>query len=360
MTRGYNFGAGPATLPQELLERAKDELLDWNNQGMSVMEVSHRAKSFMDLMQSMESNLRQLLTIPDNYSVLFLTAPARLQFAMIPLNLLAQNESGDYLVTGTWSKMAFDEAQKLKKAHCVATGESQNFLHVPDRATWQVSHNAKYFYYTPNETITGLAIDEVPDVGDVPIVADMTSCLLSRPIDVSQFGLIFAGAQKNIAPAGLTIVIVRNDLIKKSNEPLATMLDYKTHLDNQSLYATPSSFTCYMAALMFEWLQNQGGVDAQYKRNNEKASMLYEFIDNNAFYHCPIERAHRSIMNVAFTLKDKRLDSLFLEQAKVHGLLALKGHRSVGGMRASIYNAMPIEGVRALIKFMGEFARQNG
>jgi phosphoserine aminotransferase len=360
MTRGYNFGAGPATLPQEILTRAQSELLNWDGQGMSVMEISHRSKAYMALMEKIETNLRQLLAIPDNYHVFFISTPARVQFAMIPLNLLDDNECGDYLVTGTWSKMAYQEAQKLKKAHCVASGEQSRFLKVPDQSTWTFNDESNYFYYCPNETITGLAIDELQGCGDVPVVADMTSCLLSRPIDVSRYGLIFAGAQKNIAPAGLTIVIVRDDLVSDKAKAIPTMLDYKTHRDNASLYATPASLTCYMAGLMFEWLQNQGGVDAIYHQNVKKATMLYEFIDGCDMYTCPIEQNNRSIMNVAFTLKDDALDALFLEKAKANGLLALKGHRSVGGMRASIYNAMPEKGVLALIEIMNAFATEHG
>lgn len=355
MTRGYNFGAGPATLPQEIMTQAQQELLDWEGQGMSVMEISHRSDAFESLLQQAETDLRQLLTIPDNYHVLFINGSARTQFAMMPMNCLLPNQSADYLVTGTWSKMAYEEADKLACANLVASGHDANFLAVPSEESWVLSDEAAYFYYTPNETITGLAINQLPSKVKVPVIADMTSCFLSQPIDVTQFGAIIAGSQKNIGPAGMTVVIIRDDLLVQSDTPIPTMLDYRTHIDSQSMYATPATFNCYMAGLMFKWLLKQGGVSAIAEINQRKAKKLYDSINTSDFYDCPIAEENRSVMNVAFTLQDPSLDAEFLAQAAANNLLALKGHRSVGGMRASIYNSMPESGVDALIDFMASF-----
>lgn len=356
MTRGYNFGAGPATLPQAVMERAQAELLDWNGQGMSVMEISHRSEAFLTLLNQTEQDLRQLLAIPESYRVLFINGAARTQFSMIPMNFLAKEARADYLVTGTWSKMAYQEAGKLAYANLVADGKGLNYLGVPEVSTWKLSDEAAYFYYTPNETITGVAIERLPDIVKVPVIVDMTSCLLSQPIDVSRYGLIFAGFQKNIGPAGMTVVIMREELLTETPYPLPTMMDYRTYIESNSCYATPATFNCYMAGMMFQWLLSQGGLAAVERGNRRKAAKLYQYIDASDFYHCPVPSKDRSMMNVAFKLHDEALNTEFLTEAKAHQLLALKGHRSVGGMRASIYNAMPESGVDALLAFMVHFA----
>lgn len=356
MARGYNFGAGPATLPQAVLEQAQQELLDWQGQGMSVMEISHRSEAFEQLLEQAQQDLRQLMAIPDNYKVLFINGSGRQHFAMVPMNLLTPSDSADYLVTGTWSKMAYAEANRVARANLVATGAQANFLAVPEQSSWQLNDDANYFYFTPNETITGLAIDNIPSQVNVPVVADMTSCILSRRINVADYGVIFAGSQKNIGPAGLAIVIINEALLRDDTSSIATMMDYRTHIDNRSLYATPATFNCYMAGLMFKWLLNKGGIEAMEVINRRKAKKLYDYLEASDFYHCPIAYENRSIMNAAFVLKDDSRDQEFLSKAKEHGLLALKGHRSVGGMRASIYNSMPEEGVDALIDFMKQFA----
>ncbi len=354
-SRVYNFGAGPATLPESLLTEARDELLDWQGLGMSVMELSHRDKHFTDLLSEAEHDLRELLSIPKNYRVIFLGTPARFQFVMVAMNFLVNR--ADYLISGTWSKMAFNEATKIGSANLCASNADSNYLALPKG--FEVSPLTDYLYYTPNETLTGLKINSLPDFGAVPIVADMTSCILSEPVDVNNFGLIFAGSQKNIAPAGLSLVIVADSLLEKARTGLPSYLDYRVHVKNGSNYATPPSFTVYMAYKMFKWLKAKGGVESMAKLNQEKASLLYQCIDEQDFYHCPIEKEARSMMNVAFRLADDTLNDKFLALAKQRGLVALKGHRSIGGMRASIYNAMPIEGVRLLCDFMKEFAQSE-
>ena len=359
MTRPYNFSAGPAVLPEPVLQRAREEMLDWQGCGMSVMEMSHRGKEFMSIASQAESDLRELLSIPANYKVLFLQGGASLQFAMVPLNLLRGKSSADYLNTGSWSKKAIKEAQKFAQVNIAASSEAQNFTTVPPRADWQCDSNAAYLHYTHNETIGGLEFAEIPDVS-VPLVSDMSSTLLSRPLDVSRFGLIYAGAQKNIGPAGLTIVIVREDLIGQAATGTPSMLDYKVHADAESMNNTPPTYAWYMAGLVFQWIKGLGGLAAMAQRNRAKADLLYGFIDQSGFYNNPVEPPYRSWMNVPFTLVDAKLDETFLKEAKAAGLLTLKGHRSVGGMRASIYNAMPIEGVQALVDFMAEFQRRYG
>ncbi len=354
--RPYNFGAGPATLPEPILLEAQAELLNWQDHGMSILEIGHRTREFEQLIQEAEADLRDLLTIPDHYHVLFLGGAARTQFAMVPMNLISPTQRAGYLISGVWSSMAYDEARKLKSAYCIASSGNHGFRHTPDPNTWQLRDNTAYVYYTPNETVNGIQFADVPQTGDIPLIADMTSCLLSEPIDVSKFGLIFAGAQKNIAPAGLTLVIVRADLLAARNEiPMPTMLDYRTHATHQSLYATPPVFNCYMAAKMFKWIKAQGGVHALHQMNREKAAKLYEYIDASADYYCPIEPNSRSLMNVCFALTKPELEDTFLAQANRQGLCALKGHRLVGGLRASLYNAMPMAGVDALIAFMQDF-----
>ena len=357
----YNFSAGPAVLPHEVLLQAKEELLDWHGSGMSVMEMSHRGKEFMGIAAQAEQDLRDLLAIPANYKVLFLQGGAHLQFAMIPLNLLRGKASADYVNTGEWSKKAIGEAKKFCDVNVVANNADRNFSYVPAFNTWKLDPKAAYVHYTSNETIGGVEFNWVPDVGAVPLVADMSSHILSRPMDVSKYGLIYAGAQKNIGPAGLCIVIVREDLIGHAYPGIPTMLDYKTHAENDSMYNTPPTYGIYMAGLVFQWLKRNGGLAAMEKVNMAKAKLLYDAIDTSSgFYHCPVTVSDRSRMNVPFTLKDNVLDSEFLKQADANGLLQLKGHRSVGGMRASIYNAMPLAGVQALVSFMNDFALKKG
>jgi len=356
----YNFSAGPAVLPKAVLQQAQAELPDWHGSGMSVMEMSHRGKEYMGIHAQAEADLRELLGIPSNYKVLFLQGGAHLQFSMIPLNLLRGKTSVDYVYTGEWSKKAIGEAKKFSSVNVVTDNKDKNCSYVPAFDTWQRDPNAAYLHYTPNETIGGVEFNWIPETGDVPLVADMSSNILSRAIDVSKFGLIYAGAQKNIGPAGLTLVIVREDLIGQVAAGTPTMLDYKTHADNDSMYNTPPTFAIYMAGLVFQWLKSNGGIAAMERANIEKANLLYAAIDaSNGFYNCPVNLADRSRMNVPFTLRDAALDGDFLKQAEARGLLQLKGHRSVGGMRASIYNAMPLEGVQALVEFMNEFARSK-
>ena len=363
----YNFSAGPAVLPKEVLQQAQAEMLDWHGSGMSVMEMSHRGKEYMGIQAQAEADLRELMGIPANYKVLFLQGGASQQFAMIPMNLLRGKKSADYLNTGEWSKKAINEAKKFGNVNVVATGADKDFSYIPASNTWRRDTNAAYLHYTPNETIGGVEFNWLPDVGVVPLVADMSSCILSRPVDVSKFGLIYAGSQKNIGPAGLTIVIVREDLIGVVLPGTPTMLDYKTHADNDSMYNTPPTYGIYIAGLVFQMLKRNGGLAAMEKINIAKARLLYDTIDaSDGFYNCPVAVSDRSRMNVPFTLKNtgtlknNTLDGDFLKQADAQGLLQLKGHRSVGGMRASIYNAMPLAGVQALVSFMNEFRKHHG
>lgn len=359
MSRVFNFSAGPAALPLEVLEQAREDLPDWFGSGMSVMEISHRSKAFMAVAETAEANLRDLLGISDDYAVLFLQGGATMQFALVPMNLSAPGDTVDYLLTGSWSNKALKEAKLVRAAAVVADGAESNYTDVPDRQTWTCNPGAAYFHYTPNETIGGLEIHETPDVGDVPIVADMSSTILSRPIDVGRFGVIYAGAQKNIGPAGLTIVIIRRDLLDRAPADLPNIMRYKSQADNGSMLNTPPTFAWYLAGLVFEWLKRKGGLQAMGQANRRKAELLYRAIDESDFYSNPVATAYRSWMNVPFVLADAALDAEFLEQAEAAGLANLKGHRSVGGMRASIYNAMPEEGIRALIGFMSEFERVN-
>jgi len=360
MERIYNFSAGPAMLPHEVLEQARDEMLNWQGSGMSVMEMSHRGKEFMGIAAQAEADLRELLAIPANYKVLFLQGGASAQFAMVPMNLLRGKASADYVNTGEWSKKAIKEAKKYCTVNVVASSEDANFSYAPTQDKWSLNKDAAFVHYTPNETIGGVEFNWVPDTGSVPLVADMSSNILSRPIDISKFGLIYAGAQKNIGPAGLTIVIVRDDLIGETVAGTPTMLDYKIHADNESMYNTPPTYAMYIAGLVFKLLKRKGGLAEMEKMNIAKANLLYDCLDSTDFYNCPNARADRSRMNVPFTLKDAALDEDFLKQAKARNMVQLKGHRSVGGMRASIYNAMPIEGVKALVGFMKEFEKSHG
>ena len=360
MSKVYNFSAGPAVLPAEVLERARDELVDWHGSSMSVMEMSHRGKEFMSIAKKAEADLRELMKIPDNYKVLFLQGGASSQFAMAPINLLRGKNKADYIWTGAWGKKAIAEAKRYCDVNVAASSEAEKFTTIPDPADWSLDSEAAYVHYTPNETIGGVEFHWIPDVGDVPLVADMSSTILSRPLDVSQYGVIYAGAQKNIGPAGLTVVIVRDDLIGQPVENQPVMFDYATHANNDSMYNTPPTYGWYLAGLVFEWLKEKGGLEAISMINHRKASALYKTIDTSDFYSNPVDPDCRSWMNVPFTLADPELDTTFLEEAKQEGLVSLKGHRSVGGMRASIYNAMPEEGVAALIDFMGEFEKRHG
>ncbi|MBA2711061.1 MAG: 3-phosphoserine/phosphohydroxythreonine transaminase [Tatlockia sp.] len=359
MTRGFNFGAGPSMLPDSILTEVQNELLDWQHLGMSVLEIGHRSAPFTDMMQETEHLLRELLAIPNNYHVLFLSGAARAQFAMIPMNFLAKGEQAGYLITGIWSNLAYQEAFRLKEAYCITNGEKNGFTFIPAYEEWQIKKNSRYVYYTPNETVNGVRFVNPPKLSGTPLIADMTSCLLTEPINIDDFGLIFAGAQKNIANAGLTIVIVSEELLSTiSNEKIPTMFDYRTHSSTHSSYATLPTFNCYLANKMFRWIKNQGGVKALYQINRQKAELIYNCLDNSDFYYCQIEKEARSLVNVCFTLNNSTYENLFLEEAKAKGLFSLKGHRSVGGLRASMYNAMPLEGAERLAEFMTDFARK--
>ncbi|MGV6825571.1 MAG: 3-phosphoserine/phosphohydroxythreonine transaminase [bacterium] len=358
MSRVFNFSAGPATLPLAVLEQAQQELVDWQGSGMSVMEMSHRGKEFMSIAAQAEADLRELMAIPDNYKVLFLQGGASSQFAMVPLNLMGANGKADYFNTGSWSKKAIAEAKRYGDVHVAADTSADFKAPAADEINW--SGSADFIHYTPNETIQGVEFPYIPSNGDVPVVADMSSTILSRPVDINEFGIIYAGAQKNIGPAGLTIVIVRDDLIGNAAENTPAMLNYQTHADNDSMYNTPPTYSWYLAGLVFSWLKNQGGLAAIAEINARKAGLLYDAIDASDFYANPVAPECRSWMNVPFTLANADLDGLFLEQAAELGLKTLKGHRSVGGMRASIYNAMPEEGVQALVEFMADFEKNNG
>ncbi len=362
MSRVFNFSAGPAMLPEAVLLRAQEEMADWNGSGMSVMEMSHRGKEFMSIAQQAEADLRELMAIPDNYKVLFLQGGASSQFAMVPMNLLRGKAGADYIKTGSWGKKAIAEA----KRYCAVTvaadssAESGKFTFAPAQADLQLDAGAAYVHYTPNETIEGVEFPTIPETNGVPLVADMSSTILSRPVDVNRFGIIYAGAQKNVGPAGLTLCIVRDDLIGEVLEGAPTMFDYKTHADNDSMYNTPPTYAWYLAGLVFQWLKEQGGLAGMGAINQRKATKLYAAIDGSDFYANPVEPSCRSWMNVPFTLANADLDKAFLDGAAKAGLTTLKGHRSVGGMRASIYNAMPEAGVDALVEFMAEFERTQG
>ena len=361
MAKVYNFSAGPAVLPHAVLAEAQSEMLDWHGSGMCVMEMSHRGKEFMEIIHDAEHDLRELMQIPKNYKVLFLQGGASLQFAMLPLNLLGDKKSIDVVNTGHWSKLAIKEAKRYANVNVVASSEDRNFTYVPAEETWQRDPDAAYLHYTSNETIGGLQFPFIPSSANgVPLVCDMSSDFLSREVDVSQFGLIYAGAQKNIGPSGLTVVIVREDLLGKALPSTPTMLNYQVHADADSMYNTPATYPVYIAGLVFKWLRELGGIKGMAARNDEKAGLLYHAIESsNGFYYSTVDAPFRSKMNVVFRLKDESLEDTFLSEAKKNGLVQLKGHRAVGGMRASIYNAMPIEGVKALVSFMMDFARQH-
>ena len=360
MERIFNFSAGPAALPQEVLELARDELVNWHGCGMSVMEMSHRGKEYMGIQAEAEADLRELLGIRPNYKVLFLQGGASSQFAMVPMNLLRGKAPADYLNTGEWSKKAIKEAKKYGAVNIVASSEDKNFSYAPTQELWKLDPNAAYVHYTSNETIGGVEIFWTPQTGNVPLVADMSSHILSRPIDVSKFGLIYFGAQKNVGPAGLTIVIVRDDLIGQTVKGTPTMFDYQIQAEADSMYNTPPTYAVYIAGLVFKMLKAKGGLAAMEKTNRAKAQLLYDALDASNFFKSPVARENRSLMNIPFTLKDEALDEEFLKAAKARGMVQLKGHRSVGGMRASIYNAMPIAGVQTLVDLMKDFEKQHG
>ena len=359
MDRIFNFSAGPATLPLEVLETARDELTNWHGSGMSVMEMSHRGKEYMSIHAEAEADLRTLLGIPANYKVLFLQGGATAQFAMVPMNLLRGKAAADYLNTGEWSKKAIKEAKKFGQVNIVASSEDRNFSYAPAFSTWTLDPNAAYVHITSNETIGGVEIFDTPDTGNVPLVADMSSNILSRPIDVSKYGLIYAGAQKNIGPAGVTVVIVREDLLGQTVPGTPTVFDYKVQAEAESMYNTPPTYGIYIAGLVFKHLLAKGGLVAMEAQNRAKAKLIYDLLDASSLYQSPVALENRSLMNIPFTLKDAALDEDFLKQAKAAGLAQLKGHKSVGGMRASIYNAMPVEGVQALVAFMKDFEKSH-
>jgi len=360
MSRVYNFSAGPAVLPEPVLQQAASEMLEWQDAGMSVMEMSHRGKSFVSIAAEAEQDLRDLLKVPDNYKVLFLQGGATGQFAAAPMNLLRGGDRVDYINTGSWSVKAIKEARKYAHVNVAWGADQDTPMHIGPQSEWQLDPAASYLHYCPNETISGVEFHWVPEVGDVPLVADMSSTLLSRPIDVSKFGVIYAGAQKNIGPAGVTVVIVRKDLLDRAPSNTPSMLHYKTQADAASMYNTPPTFALYLAGLVFQWLKEQGGLEGMQKINERKAKKLYDYIDASDFYRNPVREKDRSLMNVPFVLADDSLDKQFLEESEQAGLLNLKGHRSVGGMRASIYNAVPEAAIDALIEFMDDFARKNG
>jgi phosphoserine aminotransferase len=359
MTRVYNFSAGPAVLPEAVLKQAANELVDYKDAGMSVMEMSHRSKPFDDIIQTTEALIRELMNIPANYKVLFLQGGASSQFSMIPLNLLKNNKKVDLIHTGTWTKKAMEEIKRYGTLNIIGTSEDKNFSYIPkiDKSTY--SKDAAYFYICSNNTIEGTRYMAFPDTGNVPLIADMSSNILSEVMDVSKFGIIFAGAQKNIGPAGLTIVIIREDLIGNAMDIAPVMFNYAIHAENKSLYNTPPTYGIYIAKLVFEWLKQLGGIPGMQKINEDKAKILYDYIDNSAMFKSPIAREDRSLMNVPFTATTKELEEKFLKEAPKAGLVQLAGHRSVGGMRASIYNAMPVEGVKKLVDFMKKFESEN-
>jgi len=359
MARVWNFNAGPAALPEEVLQQVQNDLLDWHGCGMSVMEMSHRGGAFKGIAEQAETDLAALLDLPGSHRILFLQGGASLQFAMVPMNLL-KGKTGNYVSSGSWSKKAITEARRIGAVHIAASNESTNATHFPAIKDWEISADAAYVHYTANETINGLECADIPFIERVPLVSDMSSNMLSRPFDVSQFALIYAGAQKNIGPAGLTIVIVREDVLDESGAALPAILDYRSHIKAGSMYNTPPTFSWYVASLIFSWLREQGGLAAIAECNARKAAKLYGLIDGSGFYHNPIEPQSRSLMNVPFILEDPSMDEQFLKESKAAGFEGLKGHRSVGGMRASLYNAVSEQAVDELLKFMRDFEQKRG
>ncbi|HEY8587068.1 MAG TPA: 3-phosphoserine/phosphohydroxythreonine transaminase [Rhodanobacter sp.] len=361
MSRVWNFSAGPAALPATVLERAQRELLDWNGSGASVMEQSHRGKRFIAMAAQAEADLRQLMQIPAEYAVLFLQGGATQHFAQIPMNLAGPTDTADYIVSGHWGAKAVSEARPYLRVNVAASSESENYLKLPARETWQLDPRAAYVHYTPNETIHGVEFHGIPDVGDTPLVADMSSNILSEPLDVSRFGLIYAGAQKNIGPSGLVLMIVRRDLLQRAGRPTARIFSYAEHAAANSMLNTPNTWGWYVAGLTFQWLLEHGGLPAMAGRNAAKANLLYRAIDESAgYYRSPVDQSARSRMNVRFHVHDDALDPVFVQESEAAGLLALKGHKALGGLRASLYNAVPLEAVEALVAFMRDFARRHG
>ena len=359
MSRVYNFSAGPAVLPEEVLKEAAAEMLDYKGTGMSVMEMSHRSKAFEEIITEAEQDLRDLMNIPDNYKVLFLQGGASQQFAMIPMNLM-KNKVADYIVTGQWAKKAYQEASIYGKANKIASSEDKTFSYIPDCSDLPISEDADYVYICENNTIYGTKFKTLPDTKGKPLVADVSSCFLSEPVDVTKYGVIYGGVQKNIGPAGVVIVIIREDLITEDVLPgTPTMLRYKIHADNNSLYNTPPAYGIYICGKVFKWLKKMGGLEAMKERNEKKAKVLYDFLDESKLFHGTVRKEDRSLMNVPFVTGDEELDAKFVKEATAAGFVNLKGHRTVGGMRASIYNAMPIEGVEKLVAFMREFEKKN-
>ena len=359
MSRAHNFCAGPAALPEAVLQRAQAEMLDWHGKGLSVMEMSHRSADYVAIAEQAEQDLRDLMQIPDNYKVLFMQGGASQQFAQIPLNLLPEGRVADYIDTGIWSRKSSQEAARYGQVNIAASGKAHDYFAIPTQDQWQLTENAAYVHYATNETISGVQFNWVPQTGEVPLVVDMSSDILSRQVNVSDYGMIYAGAQKNIGPSGLVVAIIRDDLLGKARDICPTMLNYQTAAENGSMYNTPATYAWYLAGLVFQWLKEQGGVAAMEERNRAKQALLYSAIDQSQLYNNPVAVADRSWMNVPFRLADERLDKAFLAGAEARGLLNLQGHRSVGGMRASIYNAVDINSVQALVDYMREFEKEQ-
>ncbi len=359
MSRVYNFSAGPSMLPESVLKIAADEMLDYQGSGQSVMEMSHRSKVYQSIIDAAEANVRELMNVPDNYKVLFLQGGASSQFAMVPLNLMTKSGKADYVITGQWAKKAYKEGSRYGEAHVVASSEDKTFSYIPklDKSTF--TPDADYFHICMNNTIYGTKWHELPDTGDVPLVADISSCLMSEPIDVTKFGVLYAGAQKNLAPAGVTLVIIREDLIGHAQDITPTMFNYQTHADNGSMFNTPPCYTIYIAKLVMDWIKSLGGLEAMKERNEKKAKLLYDFLDNSDLFKGTVVPEDRSLMNVPFVTGDADMDAKFVKESTEAGFVNLKGHRTVGGMRASIYNAMPYEGVEKLVEFMKKFEAEN-
>lgn len=359
MSRVYNFSAGPSMLPEEVLKTAADEMLEYGKTGQSVMEMSHRSKEYDEIIKTAEKDLRELMNIPDNYEVLFLQGGASTQFAMVPLNLMNKNHKADYIITGQWANKAYKEAARYGEARIVASSKDKTFSYIPKVKAEEFDKDADYVHICFNNTIYGTKYNYIPDTGDVPLVADISSCILSEPIDVKKFGVLYAGAQKNVAPAGVTIVIIRKDLIGNAMDITPTMLNYATHSESASLFNTPPCYNIYIAGLVFKWLKKLGGLEVMKKRNEEKAKILYDFLDSSKLFKGTVVKEDRSLMNVPFVTGSDELDAKFIAAAKENGFVNIKGHRSVGGMRASIYNAMPKEGVEKLVAFMKKFEEEN-
>ncbi len=357
--RVYNFSAGPAMMPEQVLKRAADEMLEYGDSGQSVMEMSHRSKEYQAIIDSVEAKLRQVMSIPDNYKVLFLQGGASSQFAMIPLNLMNRNNKADFVITGQWANKAYQEASRYGKCNVVASSKDKTFSYIPELDKSKFDPEADYFHICYNNTIYGTRFNELPDTGDVPLIADMSSCILSEPVDVSKFGLIYAGAQKNMGPAGLTVVIIREDLIGNAMDITPTMFNYKIHADNGSMYNTPPTYGIYILGLVLDWIIEKGGLTEMAKLNRRKAELLYNYLDSSKLFKATVSGKDRSLMNIPFVTGSDELDAKFVSEAKKEGLINLKGHRTVGGMRASIYNAMPCEGVEKLVEFMRKFEAEN-